>query len=118
MPGKEALDEVLDAFHHLVEPRATKFKSKGRDRGINRASLLEPWNEVATWVLKYFFCEGQYATLQGHQMRLLVQLRHPGDYMYNIPEHLYDSLQAMASKWRESKQTSPLKHHGLITMIC
>lgn len=61
--GKESPDDVLDAFHHLAEPRANKVTSKGRDRGINRVSLAEPWSEVATWMLKYFFCEGQYATL-------------------------------------------------------
>lgn len=51
-------------------------------------------------------------------MRLLVQLRYPGEYKYNIPQHLFDNLQSMAVKCRESGQTSPLKHHGLITLIC
>lgn len=51
-------------------------------------------------------------------MRLLMQLRYLGEYKYNIPQHLFDSLQSMAVKWHESGQTSPLKHHGLITLIC
>lgn len=42
IPRKEALDDVLDAFHHLTKPREIKFKSKGQDQGINQVSLPEP----------------------------------------------------------------------------
>lgn len=67
----------------------------------------------------YITCEGQYSTLMGHHLQLLICLRYKKYQDYDLSTFLYQSLQKMAKRvqGKLTNKEASLQHHGLIMFL-
>lgn len=69
--------------------------------------------------MHYLTCEGQYSTLMGHHLQLLICLRFNKYQDYDLSNFLYQSLQKMVKQvqGKSNNKIASLQHHGLIMLL-
>lgn len=111
---------MIELFHREGEPQPVIIiTTKRQNKGFHRMSLLEPWRIVVAWIIKYFTYEGQITTVVGPSFHLLIHLCHDikdPSLRVNLLTFLRHSVTSMIEKYKVG--TGPLKHHGLIQLIC
>lgn len=111
---------MIEIFSREGEPHPLLVvNTRGQNKGFQRMSIPEPWRIEVSWIIKYFTCEGQCAIIVGPPFWLLIHLCHGvenPELRVNLPAFLSDSIVSMIERFKII--LGPLKHHGLIQLIC
>jgi hypothetical protein len=84
------LKEVVESF---MEPRE-ELDKKGK--GLNPATLSEPWRELTRVIQMYTTCDGRYDVVIQCHLKLLVALKHR--LVINLPFFLNAMLHVVAAR--------------------
>ena len=103
-------------MREMKEFLAPREQVQIRDRGVALETLPRLWDQVVTFLKRYFTCEGRYKVVYIYDFVLLPHLRH--HRLSNMPFYLSQTLQNMGHYAKKYKKAlSSLTNHELIKLL-
>lgn len=71
---REQYNILLDKFHQRGELRDMNYITTMHIQGVKRNTLLDQWEKVALWIIKFLTYEEYHEMIMGHHLNLLTNM--------------------------------------------